>query len=100
VVVLARSFPTLRAADGIEPWDVDRLVAWLCGPAPSHGALLAGRFVLGVWNPTSDWIELARERQLEGADKLTRFDVLEAVSVWDDEHMAACVRWMQAPFWP
>jgi hypothetical protein len=98
--VLARSFPTLRQADGVEPWDVDRFVAWLCGPAPSHGAMHAGRFVLGVWHATADWRQVARELRLDSAEALSRFDFVEAVRTWDDEHRAACARWMELPFWP
>ena len=101
MTALAKSFPKLREVDGVEPWDVDRFLAWLCGPAPSHGMLIAGRFVLGVWNSTTDWREVARELGLdEGADKLTRFDLFEAMNVWDEEHAAACRRWMEWPFWP
>ncbi len=45
---LAKMFPTLREADGVEPWDAMRLLEWLCGPAPGTGARWAGLFVLGV----------------------------------------------------
>jgi hypothetical protein len=56
---LARLFPALNAADGVDPWDVDRFMEWLVGPAPGSGAFWAGLFVLGVWNPTTDWSEYA-----------------------------------------
>lgn len=88
MTVLAQSFPTLRLVDGVEPWDADRFLAWLCGP------------VLGVWNSRTDWSEVARELGLEGADKLSRFDLFEAMNVWDEEHSLACRRWIEAPFWP
>ena len=100
MAALAQSFPTLRGADGVEPWDVDRFLSWLCGPAPSHGALHAGRFVLGVWNRTTDWCEATRGLGLEGGELLSRLDLVDAVGTWDDEHRAACWRWMEGPFWP
>ena len=101
MTVLARSFPVLaRDADGIAPWDVDRFLLWLCGPAPSSGARHAGRFLLSVWNPSTDWIETAREKGIEGAEALGRFDLFDAAGVWDDAHRLACMIWIEAPFWP
>ena len=100
MTALAQSFPSLRDADGVDPWDGYRFLAWLCGPAPSHGMLAAGRFLLGVWNSTTDWREVARELELEGADKCVRFDLFEAMNVWDREHSDACRHWMEWPFWP
>jgi hypothetical protein len=80
MTVLARSFPVIaRDADGIAPWDVDRFLFWLCGPAPSSGALHAGRFLLSVWNPSTDWIEQAREKGIDGAGAAKRFDLFDAV---------------------
>lgn len=55
---LARMFPTLREADGVDPWSSTRFLAWLCGPAPGSGAYWAGLFILGVWNDL-DWREEA-----------------------------------------
>ncbi len=102
MTILARSFPVLaRDAEGIDPWDVDRFLAWLCGPAPSSGAIHSGRFVLSVWNPSTNWSEVAREGGIEGADeRLRRFDLFDAVGVWDDAHRLACMIWIEAPFWP
>lgn len=92
--VLCKRFPTLADADGVEPWDVHRFVAWLNGPAPGSGAALAGRFVLGVWNPETDWTE---ELGLRPPGK---FELFRAVGLWDEAHMAAFVSWIIAPFWP
>jgi hypothetical protein len=54
MTILAQSFPSKRLIDGVEPWDADRFLAWFCGLAPSHGMVLAGQFVLGVWNRRTD----------------------------------------------
>jgi hypothetical protein len=34
MTALALSFPTLRDADGVNPWDAERLEAWLRSGAP------------------------------------------------------------------
>jgi hypothetical protein len=93
MTALCQKFPTLRDADGVEPWDVDRFVDWLNGPAPGTGASLAGRFVLGVWNGETDWTEF-------GLAPPGKFDMYRAIANWDEQHMAAFVSWVIAPFWP
>jgi len=50
MTALAQSFPVLISADGVRPWDAERLETWLCSGAAGHGAKCAGRFVLSVWN--------------------------------------------------
>ncbi len=93
MTVLCKKFPTLCDADGVEPWDVDRFIAWLNGPAPGHGAAVAGRFVLSVWNRSTDWTEV-------GLLPPGKFDLFEALGVWDKEHKSAFLEWVIAPFWP
>jgi hypothetical protein len=93
MTILALMFPTLRDADGIRPWDPEKLISWLNGPAPGSGARSAGRFVLGVWNSSTDWTE-------HGLAPPGRFDLFEALAVWDDTHREALQAWVSAPFWP
>ncbi|MCU1277093.1 MAG: hypothetical protein JWM53_639 [bacterium] len=66
---LAKLFPSLRDAPGLDPWDALKLLDWLCSAAATSGNTAAGLFVLGVWND-EDWIEVARaelpERQCNG----------------------------------
>src|SRR4051812_25322802 len=81
---LARSFPSLREADGLAPWDPLRFEQWLESGAPGHGAKCAGRFVLSVWNPYTSWPSGA-------------FDLHEALACWDDAHRAAFVAWVRSP---
>jgi hypothetical protein len=78
---LAKSFPTLEDAPGVEPWDPAGLNRWASGPAPSSGARHAARFVLSVWN----WNN--------------RFDVHSAIRVWDDRHVAAFAAWALKPWY-
>jgi hypothetical protein len=87
MTALAESFPTLRDADGVRPWDAQRLEAWLLSGAPGHGASCAGRFVLSVWNSYDEW-------------RSGRFDLHEALGCWDDKHRRAFLAWSVQPWWP
>ncbi len=100
--VLARRFPTLRDADGVDPWDVEAFVRWLCGPVPGGGAGRAGRFILHVWNAHDDFQAFGRELGLGDVadDALKPFNLSEAIGVWDEEHGRAFLSWVEAPFWP
>lgn len=86
------SFPTLakwasvsRSANQV--WDAQRFDKWAAGPSPGHGTLEAARFVLSVWNPCTEW-------------KCGRFNLHDALWVWDAQHKAAFRHWCDDPFWP
>ena len=98
--VLARSFPSLAGAPGLEPWNVDAFLPWLCSPEREATAVHAGRFLLGVWNPSTAWQEVAAELGVSQCTGARPFNLMEAVESWDGEHLAAAVAWMDAPFWP
>jgi hypothetical protein len=106
MTTLARSFPTLRAARGIDPFDVETFVRWMATSGePGSGAVYAGRFVLSVWNSSADWREVARDllpKEDPGflAERFGRFDLFEAAAVWDHDHRLACMIWLEAPFYP
>ena len=85
ITALAESFPTLRGASGVSPWDPDKFEAWACGPAPGSGALAAARFVLAVYAIGAEW-------------KCGRFDVVHAMNVWDEDHREAFVAWACDPW--
>ena len=87
MTALGLSFPTLAHADGVSPWDPERLEAWLRSGAPGHGAQCAGRFVLSVWNSYHEW-------------RSGRFDLQEALGCWDAQHRAAFVAWAAKLWWP
>jgi hypothetical protein len=85
---LALSFPTLsETAQGvIDPWtDAAPVLRAIRGGGHCHGALCALRFVLSVWNP----YEYGK-----------KFDMHEALGVWDNEHRAAFLAWVKDPWWP
>jgi hypothetical protein len=84
---LALSFPSLRQADGLAPWEPEPFARWMRSGAPGHGAKCAGQFLLSVWNPSTRW-------------KGGRFDLHEALAIWDEAHRAAFLAWARAPWWP
>ncbi len=98
---LVASLPSLRKkAAPVSPWDATRFLRWLCTTPLSHGELLAGRFVLGVWNRSTDWVAEAKTEGLPSPEAATRFDVLEAAALWDDAHLAALRAWLERPSFP
>ena len=86
MTAFARTFPTMRNADGVDPWDAERLEAWAKGPL-SHGERVTARFLLSVWDPAHAW-------------QLDPFDLMEALKIWDPAHHEAFLRWAADPWWP
>jgi hypothetical protein len=79
-------FPTVKAAFGstlFQPIDLD---SWATSQ-PSDGALHAAKFLLALWNNQQVW-------------DCGKFDVTDAMSIWDAEHRAAFVVWAEQPWWP
>ena len=98
---LASSFPTLRSAPGVSPWDADKFLTYAVSGVLCHGEVLAAKFVLGVWNYSADWEKVAREKKLIKPDEqFSRFDLFEATNVWDQEHINAALAWIELPFFP
>ncbi len=93
MTALAKLLPSMRDVPGIDPWNADELIAWCRTGAPTSGSGWAARFLLSVWNPSTNWNELG----LPGAG---RFDLMEAWPVLDEAHQAAILKWLDAPFWP
>ena len=86
MTAFALTFPSMRYALGVEPWDALELDAWGSGPR-SHGERVTAQFLLNVWDPSTEW-------------KCGRFDLMEALRIWDPEHHKAFLRWAAAPWWP
>jgi len=88
MTAIARSFPSLRKAAGVDPWDADLFAEWAKGPAVTHGGMHAAAFVLSVWNNDP------------AAFGLPPFDFTRAWGTWDEAHSAALLAWAREPFWP
>lgn len=89
IVQLARSFPTLTHADGLEPWSCGAFTSWALRNGGS-GSKHASRLVLMVWTGSNAWA------QEEG---LGAFDVGAALGSWDRRHREAFVAWATSPRW-
>lgn len=81
IEALAASFPCLARAEGVKPFDPDRLKRW--SSRASSGEAHASRFLLGVWS---------------GGRSTPPFLLLEAMNVWDSGQRAAFAAWAQAPW--
>ena len=76
IVMMAMAFPTLREAEGITPWNPNRLDIWAAEEADESGAIAAAQFLLSRWNPACQW-------------ECGRFDPLRAFAAWDSPHRLA-----------
>jgi len=72
------------------PWDPKR-AAKLYATA-SHGERLILSFLLGVWNPGTDWTEECKS--------FKRFDIFEAANCLDRELLAIMSAWLCNPRFP
>jgi len=96
---LAQTFPCLRGKPGVAPWDVMKLLRWAM--VASHGEALAVKFVLSVWNPSTDWEEFAIEQKImKKGCSFSRFNLSEAMHCWDSANIAALAAWINRPFFP
>jgi hypothetical protein len=83
---LARGFPCLKNAPGVDPFVPEALSRWAAGPT-SHGERITAQFLLAVWDPSYEW----------GAGK---FDLMEALRIWPPSHREPFLRWAANPWWP
>lgn len=79
---LCATFPSIRAAPGVRPWDPDALARWGGATGSADGARESVAFVLSVWSPDH------------------AFDLSRALAVWDATHRAAFLAWASDPWWP
>ena len=86
MTAFALTFHSMRYALGVEPWDAVELDTWANGPR-SHGERVAAQFLLAVWDPSTDW-------------QCGRFDLMEALRIWDESHHKAFLAWARDPWWP
>lgn len=82
MTALAQSFPcSVRFAHCIDPWDAEALDAER-RKGMSHGEKMTAAFLLTVFNPA--WL---------------KFNLHEALGVWDDAHCAAFAAWAHRPWY-
>jgi hypothetical protein len=82
---LARTFPCLRGAPGVAGlWNALALDGWAATVA-SSGETHSARFVLGVWNSHEKW-------------RCGRFDLFDALGVWDHKHLEPFLAWVENPW--
>lgn len=82
---LAKQFPVLENAPGVNDWNPIRLDEWATTVA-SSGERHAAAFILHVWNCHHEW-------------QVGRFDVMYALSTWDGGNRRPFVEWAKNPFW-
>lgn len=83
MLLLCNTFPTLRQkVASWSKWDPMRLKREMKGW--SNAERDAAWFVLAVYN----WIEFGK-----------KFNVMDALGRWDQEHRRAFLRWAQNPWW-
>jgi hypothetical protein len=115
---LAQSFPSVANLlarvkfEAFSPLDLRTLAV----SGVSHSERMALLFLLRVWNSHTDWddLELMEEwREHLSEDpavplqldprlryRVGKFDVFEALSVWDDDHRRVFRAWAEDPVWP
>ena len=84
---LAQSFPSLKQARGVSPWQSKELARWAREHRSATLERTAAQFVLWVCDPFEVW-------------RCGRFNLLEALVTWDEPHRAAFIAWAKSPWWP
>lgn len=87
MAAFARTFPSTAKADGVRLWDAHTLDRWAAETPVSHGELLTAQFLLSVWDSATAW-------------RCGRFELMDALHVWDHRHRAAFLAWASHPWWP
>ena len=78
--LMAMAFPTLRDAEGVFPWNPNRLDIWAAEEADSPEAIAAAQFLLSLWNPCCQW-------------ECGCFNPQQAFQYWDSPHRLAYLDW-------
>lgn len=87
MAVFARTFPSMAMAAGVKPWDANVLDQWAADTPVSRGQFITAQFLLTVWDPANAW-------------RCGRFDLMDAMRVWDGQHRSAFLAWANDPWWP
>lgn len=76
---LARRFPCLEGARGLEPWDPEKLHRWAGARPGDSPASHAASLILNLW----------------GSGPWDRFDILAAARVWEEADLQTFVDWLR-----
>jgi hypothetical protein len=74
---LARRFPCLSKADGLDEWSAERFHAWIVNKGADSHAWHAGHLVLNLFEK-GPW---------------EKFDAVSAICHWDDESRSIFAAW-------
>lgn len=85
MTALARQFPALRKAPGVDPWHPETLDEWAASGIASSGERIVVRFLLAVWNGSEDYWK-------SGAFRLRDLNQL------DEANFEAWRTWANRPF--
>ena len=77
VASLARRFPCLRSAEGVEPWAERRFYDWVKAQTEGGEAWHAGHLILCLW----------------GNGPWDSFDAVSAIRAWGDEERKVFATW-------
>ncbi len=76
---LARRFPCLEGARGVDPWAPEEFHGWMTEMGEGTATFHAGLLILNLWQP-GHW---------------PRFDLLEAAQVWGESDRQTFINWMR-----
>lgn len=76
IVLIADTFPSLAKAEGVWPWNPNRLDLWASELGRTAEAVHSARFLLRLWNAECDW-------------ECGRFNAQAAIRIWDRIHRRA-----------
>lgn len=85
MTALARQFPALRKAPGVDPWHPETPDEWAASGIASSGERIVVRFLLAVWNGSEDYWK-------SGVFRLRDLNQL------DDANFEAWKTWAARPF--
>ncbi|MCA9191114.1 MAG: hypothetical protein KDB03_05120 [Planctomycetales bacterium] len=76
IAKIAEMFPSLNKAEGIWPWNPERLDVWATEFERNEVEIHSARYVLRTWNPDTEWA-------------CGIFDQNAALKCWDQSHQLA-----------
>ncbi len=92
---LALSFPSMKDAPGLRPWNPHALDRWIFSGVGTSGNRHVVAFLLAVWSGKNEPDVWRIHRSLGHG-----FDVVAASSVFDAKHRAALLKWCADPWYP